>query len=58
LWKTERFFFWSGIVVPDNLFIGKIQKYWNGQIVMGDLPKLKIQRVFQSGLIVMGNLSM
>ena len=58
MWKTERFFFWSGIVVPDNLFIGKIQKYWNGQIVMGDLPKLKIQRVFQSGLIVMGNLSM
>ena len=30
LWKNKRPFFLSGVVVPDNLFNGKIQKFWNG----------------------------
>jgi len=39
--KIERllFFFSSGVVVPGNLPIGKIQKILNGQIVMGNLPR-------------------
>ena len=37
--KTSLFFFSSGVVVPGNLPIGKIQKILNGQIVMGNLPR-------------------
>jgi len=38
--KTSLFFFFSsGVVVPGNLPIGKIQKILNGQIVMGNLPR-------------------
>ena len=36
-------FFWSGIVVLDNLS----NDFWNGQIIMGDLPRWRIQRLFQ-----------
>jgi hypothetical protein len=43
LFMKEWTFFWSGIVVLDNLS----NDFWNGQIIMGDLPRWRIQRLFQ-----------
>ena len=44
------------MVAPGNLPLGRIQNFWNGQIIMGDLPRWKMQRLFQSGLIVKGDI--
>jgi hypothetical protein len=48
--------FWSDMVVPSNLSIGRIQRFWNVQFIMGDPPKWKTQRSFQSSFIVMSDL--
>jgi len=35
------------MVVLDDLPNGRIQRFWNGQIIMVDLPRWKMQRFFK-----------
>ena len=44
LWKKT---FWIGMVAPSNLPLGKIQKIWNGQIIVGNLSRWKMRRFFK-----------
>jgi hypothetical protein len=47
LWKT----FWSGMVVLGDLPISRIQRVWNGQIVMSDPSRWKMWIFFKVVLL-------
>jgi hypothetical protein len=46
-WSLKKKTFWIGMVAPSNLPLGKIQKFWNGQIIVGDLSRWKMRRFFK-----------